>query len=161
MRRKDREVTDLAEIMRIVGAAKVLHLGLVDEGSPYIVPLHYGYSFSSDNLIFYLHSAKEGRKLDILKKNPSVCVELETDVSLIPGEIACSYGSSFASLIGWGKAELVTSMEEKAEGLTLLMENQTGKRFSFTEEMVSPVAVIKVTIDHFSVKERPMPGRRG
>lgn len=63
MRRKDREITDITKLLEIVDEAKVLHLGLLDEGYPYIVPLHYGYVYEQDTLPFYMHSAKEGLKL--------------------------------------------------------------------------------------------------
>ena len=43
MRRRDREVTELNEIIHILDSGKVLHLGLVDQGKPYIVPMNYGY----------------------------------------------------------------------------------------------------------------------
>ena len=42
MRRRDREVTEHSEIMHILDSGKVLHLGLVDQGRPYIVPMNYG-----------------------------------------------------------------------------------------------------------------------
>ena len=63
MRRKDREVTNIDEIKQIIERAKILHLGLFDSEYPYIVPLHYGYEFTEEKLVFYLHSAKEGHKL--------------------------------------------------------------------------------------------------
>ena len=40
MRRKDREVTNIIEILQIIEKAKVLHLALFDADYPYIVPLH-------------------------------------------------------------------------------------------------------------------------
>ena len=43
MRRKDREVTNISDILKIVDTAKVLRLGLFDGDYPYIVPLHCGY----------------------------------------------------------------------------------------------------------------------
>lgn len=43
MTRRELEVTDPQEIIRILDTCKVLHLGLVDEGKPYIVPMNYGY----------------------------------------------------------------------------------------------------------------------
>ena len=46
MRRKDREIKDTEDIINIVSRAKILHLGLLDEVYPYIVPLHYGYEFT-------------------------------------------------------------------------------------------------------------------
>ena len=52
MRRRDREVTDLNEIIHILDSGKVLHLGLVDQGKPYIVPMNYGYVMENDKLVF-------------------------------------------------------------------------------------------------------------
>ena len=94
MRRKDREVTNIIEILQIVEKAKVLHLALFDADYPYIVPLHYGYEYTEGILIFYMHCAKEGHKLDLIRSNPNVCIEVESDVELISGgDVACKYGT--------------------------------------------------------------------
>ena len=61
MRRREQEVTEQKEIIHILDTAKVLHLGLVDQGKPYIVPMNYGYAFEEDKLVFYVHGALEGR----------------------------------------------------------------------------------------------------
>ena len=45
MRRKDREVSEISEILKIADSAEILHLGLFDGEYPYVVPLHYGYVF--------------------------------------------------------------------------------------------------------------------
>ncbi len=156
MRRKDREVTDFTEILKIIDAAKFLHLGMMEQEYPYVVPMHFGYEYAENQLVFYLHCAKEGHKLDVMRENPHVCVELETDVELVSGgEVPCKYGSSFASVIGRGKAELVENEQEKIKGLKLLMQNQTQKAFEINEEMAASVAVIKVTVDEFTAKRRP------
>ncbi len=158
MRRKDREITDSKRIEEILNGAKYLHLGLFDDAYPYVVPLHYGYSFDGDNLTFYMHSAKEGHKLDLIHKNPCVCIELDCDARLISGgDIACKYGSSFASVIGRGRAVIINDVSEKIAGLKLLMNNQTGRDFDISEAMAAGVAVIKVEIDEFSAKGRDFP----
>jgi nitroimidazol reductase NimA-like FMN-containing flavoprotein (pyridoxamine 5'-phosphate oxidase superfamily) len=41
---------------------------MVDDGKPYVVALNFGYDREGDDLILYLHSAMEGKKIDILKK---------------------------------------------------------------------------------------------
>ena len=138
MRRKDREITDTAGILRIVGSAKYLHLGLSDGDCPYIVPLHYGYEFEDGQLVFFLHSAKEGHKLDLIRANPNVCVELECGVEPVSGgDVPCRYGAAFASVIGRGRAEIVTDAQEKIRGLSLLMKHQTGREFEISAEMAS------------------------
>ena len=128
---------------------------LFDADYPYIVPLHYGYEYTEGILIFYMHCAKEGHKLDLIRSNPNVCIEVESDVELISGgDVACKYGASFASVIGRGRAELTEDVQEKIRGLSLFMKNQTGREFNINEEMASTVEVIKVVISEFTAKSR-------
>ena len=157
LRRKDREVTNINKILQLIEKAKVLHLGLFDEDYPYIVPLHYGYEYTGRNLVFYMHSAKEGHKLNLIRSNPNVCIEIESDVEIISGEdVACKYGASFASVIGHGHAELVADVQEKIRGLSLLMKNQTGREFIINDSMASTVEIIKVVISELTAKSRPI-----
>ncbi len=155
MRRKDREITSSDKIAEILKNAKILRLGLFDAEYPYIVPMHYAYIYDKGNITLYMHCAKEGHKLDLIKKNPNACVELECGVALIPaGDEACSYGSAYASIIGCGKAEIVRDDEEKAAALKLLMLNQVGREFEITIKMTSAVEVIKVSLSSFTAKGR-------
>ena len=38
MRRSDREITDLGEILSIINDCKVIHLAMFDDGEPYLLP---------------------------------------------------------------------------------------------------------------------------
>jgi len=156
MRRKDREVTDIRQIESIIEKAKVVHIGMIDDGVPYVVPMQYGYIFNEGKLTLYLHSAKEGRKIDIIKKNSHVFVELETDVAPISGgDIPCKYSSAYSSVMGEGKAEIVSDIKEKIFGLKCIMKTQTGRDFTVSEEMTSSVCVIKISVPHVTAKSRP------
>ena len=42
MRRKDREITDFDEMMKIVAKCDTCRLAIFDETFPYIVPLNFG-----------------------------------------------------------------------------------------------------------------------
>ena len=144
MRRADRELTDVADIRRIVAEAKVLHLGLVDDGRPYVVPLHYGFDLTDDALTFYMHGAREGRKLDVIRANPTAFVELDCDVEQVSGgDVPCRYGSLYASVMGEGVLE---DADEKVRGLGLLMQNQTGRDFAVTPQMAAAASVIRVRV---------------
>jgi len=157
MRRIDREVTDINEILKIVDKAKILHLAMFDTEYPYIVPMHYGYEYKDGNLVFYMHSAKEGHKLDLIRRNKNVCIELDCDVELISGgDIPCKYGSTFSSVIGRGYAEILKNEQEKITGLKLLMLNQTGREFEIDESMANAVDIIKVTVHSFTAKSNVM-----
>lgn len=159
MRRRDREVTDFNEIIHILDSGKVLHLGLVDQGKPYIVPMNYGYVMENDKLVFYVHSALEGRKLDIIRNNSDCCVQIECDVQPFSGKVACQYGCSYYSFDGFGTAEIVEAPQEKIQAMSALMKIQTGKDFEFNERLVSIVSVIRIECDYYTAKYRPLPAK--
>lgn len=152
MRRKDREVTDIHDLLNIVEECRICHLGLLDDKGVYVVPLNYGYEYVDKQLILYSHSAQVGRKIDAILKNPNVCVEMDCDHRLIEGEKACDFSFGFKSIIGNGKATILSNYDEKLKGLSLLMKHETQKEYEFDEKMVNHVSVIKVVLDEFSGK---------
>ena len=155
MRRTDREVTDAAAIRAILDKTRVLHLAMIDGGWPYVVPMHYGYTLENGRLTLYLHSAKEGRKLDALRRNDRVAFTLETDVSSVSGgDLPCKYGAAFASVMGEGRAVLLSDPAEKAAALQIFMRTQTGRTFAMTEAMTETVAVIRVDVGSYTAKAR-------
>ena len=157
MTKRELQITDPAEIRRILDTAKVLRLGLAVDGEPYVVPMNYGYTLEEGKLTFYLHSAMRGKKLDMLRANPRVFIELDCDQVPFEGTKPCTYGLSYSSLMGRGEAVLVEDVEEKMEAMTVLMKTQTGKDFSFDEKLVSIVAVVRVDVAEYTAKHRPIP----
>ena len=155
--KREREVTDINEIKEILDKSMIVHIGMVDDGEPYVVPMNYGYTLEDGELCIYLHGATVGRKIDIIKKNPKVFFEMECDVTPFEGKIACQYGTTYASVMGLGTAEVLTDVNEKIDVLTKFMKTQTGKDFTFDEKMVSIVSVIKITAKEFTAKKRPKP----
>ena len=158
MTRRELEVTDREEILHILDTAKVVHLGLVDDGMPYVLPMNYGYVMDEDGkLSIYLHSANNGYKLDVIRKNPAACFEMDCDVAPFEGKVACQYGITYYSLIGRGKAVIVEDAEEKCRAMSLLMQAQTGKAFEFNERLVMVCTVIRIDVDTYTAKHRPLP----
>ncbi len=157
MTRREREVTDLNEIIRILDTCKVVHLGLSDNGEPYVVPMNYGYTMENNELTLYLHGAAKGYKLDVMRANPKVCFEMECNVIPFEGDVACQYGTTYESVIGRGTAEIVEDTEEKKRALSILMKTQTGKDFTFTDKMVSIVSIIEIHVSEYTAKRRPLP----
>ncbi|MHB1314346.1 MAG: pyridoxamine 5'-phosphate oxidase family protein [Christensenellales bacterium] len=73
MRRYEREVIGKELICKMLDMMDTIYVGMFDEDYPYVVPMNFGYEFG-EKLVFYFHSAKEGKKAGLLAKNPSVCV---------------------------------------------------------------------------------------
>ncbi|MBR5514770.1 MAG: pyridoxamine 5'-phosphate oxidase family protein [Clostridia bacterium] len=159
MTRREKQVTDINEIIGILDRAKIVHVGMVDGAMPYVVPMNYGYTMEEGKLTLYLHGATQGRKLDILRENPNVFIEIDTDITPFEGKAACQYGTTYSSVMGEGVARLVEDPEGKMAGLGILMKTQTGRDFDFSEKMVAGVTVIKINITEFTAKKRPMPKR--
>ena len=81
------------------------------------------------------------------------------DCDLVPfeSEKPCQYGLSYSSVMGRGTAVIVEDVEEKMKAMSLLMKTQTQKDFSFNEQMVSIVSVIRIDVAEYSAKHRPIP----
>ena len=156
MTRREREVTDPGQIRYILDTAKIVHLGMINGDEPYVVPMNYGFTMEDGKLTLYLHGAKWGRKLDLMRTNPQVFFALECDVQPFAGDIACRYGTSYSSIMGRGKAEILEDVEAKKAGLSIFMKSQTGKDVTFDDKMVSIVSVIKIDVSEYTAKHRPV-----
>ena len=157
MTKRELQITDENQIRAILENAKVLHLGLCVDNEPYVVPMNYGYFMENGKLVLYLHSANRGKKLDMLRANPRVFFELDCNREPFEGQLPCQYGLAYSSIMGRGKARLVEDVTEKMEAMTVLMKTQTGKDFSFNEKLVSIVTVIRIDVEEFTAKHRPIP----
>ncbi len=168
MTRRERQVTDPAEIKKILDTCQVLHLGLVDGDEPYVVPMNYGYEVAGEGnaenepagrLVIYLHGARKGYKLDLMRANPKVFFEMVCGVEPFEGDVACRYGTAYESLMGRGLASMVDDPAEKIHALEVLMKTQTGKEFTgqFDEKLAAVVSVIRIDVSGYTAKRRPAP----
>lgn len=154
MRRKDREVTDLIKIENIISRCTCCRIGFCDGAEVYIVPLNFGYETKDNTYTFYFHGAKEGRKIDLMQKNPIVGFEMDTDYVLKEADTACGYSARFQSIIGTGVVSIVSDSDEKGKGISLLMEHNTGQQnWDFDEKMMNAVMIFKLEVTKMSCKE--------
>lgn len=155
MRRFDREVSELKEILEIINKCDACRIAFSDNNIPYIVPMNFGFKINDESLTLYLHCANEGKKINILKKNPNVCFEMDCSHELITASIACGHSMNYESIIGNSIAEFVKDNEEKKEALNLLMKKYTKKdNYTFDEKMLSRVTVLKLNSFDFTAKRR-------
>ena len=157
MTKRERQVTDLVEIRRILDTGKVLHLGLAVNDEPYVVPMNYGYTMEDGKLVLYLHCAHQGKKLDMIRANSRVFFEIDCDHKPFEGEKPCQYGLVYSSVMGRGTASIVADVEEKKQAMTILMKTQTGKDFTFEDRLVSIVTVVRIDVAEYTAKHRPLP----
>jgi uncharacterized protein len=149
MRRKDKEITDKAQIESILNEAEICRIAMCSDDIPYIVPVNFAYK----NDFIYFHSFPSGKKIDIIKKNSSVCFEAEIKSEIVKSANACSWGMKFMSVIGSGIAEIIADEIQKQEALNIIMGKYSGiSEWEFTDSM-GKISVIKIKIKEMTGKK--------
>lgn len=158
MRRKDREMKDMTEILAVVKAENVCTVAIQDEPCPYLVPMNYGAVMEDEKLVFYFHGAKAGRKAELLKQSPQASFSILGDYKVhMNRENPGKSTTSFESVCGSGRAELVSG-EERKKGLTVLMNHLAGPAGTvftgdeFTGPSCDAAMVWKITVDQIAGK---------
>jgi hypothetical protein len=149
MRREDKALTDRAEMEKIIAAARVCRLALVDNGRPYLVPMCFGYRDQT----LYFHSARKGRKLEILASNPEVCFEMEVGVEVVPGAVPCKFSMRYRSVIGTGQAQFVRGDSAKAAALNIIAGQYGAAPYAYSASELKRVTIFKVPMTEVTAKK--------
>jgi hypothetical protein len=101
-------------------------LGLCLGNEPYVVPVAYGYTQAT----IYFHSARQGKKLDFIKKNNRVCFQVD------------EWQKGWSSVICYGTASLTEDVEAKKRCFELL----TGQELSeeHLQNVKSCIGIIQI-----------------
>jgi uncharacterized protein len=154
MRRREREMAGRAEIDAVIRSAKVMRIGLVDGTQPYVVPLSFGY----DGTSLYFHCAREGRKLEIIRRSGRVCFEFDELREVVSAAEGCGWGARYRSVIGSGRAVVLEDPAEKRRGLAAIMTQYAGDRYpaegSFPDNEVERTCVVRIDVESVTGKER-------
>ena len=149
MRRQDKEMKDPALIRATLEEALVCRVAMVDGDRPYLLPLSF--VVEGDNL--YVHSAAHGRKLDILRRNPHVCFEVDADAQVVPARAPCDVGMRFRSVIGFGEVTFVEDVAERTRVLRLFILKYTPKGSTeMPAHEIAKTVVWRIAIDRLTGK---------
>lgn len=155
MRRRERAVTDWNHVLEIIQSCDCCRVAFSEPDGPYIVPMNFGIESSQEGqMVLYFHGASAGKKGKLMQKNPCVGFEMDTGHRLVPGAQACSCSFLYQSVIGKGKIEILSNLEEKKHGLTVLMRHYApGKEWDFPSVMLERTAVFRLDVTEWSCKE--------
>lgn len=153
MRRKEREIKDTKEFVKILSKTCVGTLSLSGGEYPYAVPINFGFSETDGKFKVYFHCAGEGKKIELLRSDPKVCFEVHVMERITgEGENPCVYSCAYESVIGFGLARELKGHDEKKEGLIKIMENCTGRSFKFSENQTRGVTVFEIAFSEVTGK---------
>lgn len=120
MRRKDKEISDKNEIEDLLASSTVGRLGTCANGIPYITPMNFTYDKETSKI--FLHCANEGRKLDNIRINPTVCFEVEEVKNVIVKQPSCASSVAYRSVIVFGSIKILSNLNTKNYALQKLAE---------------------------------------
>ncbi len=149
MRRNDKEIENKDEIESIISGSDVCRIALSENNSPYIIPMCFGYK---DNCL-YFHSAADGKKIDIIKKNNRICFEFDLYGGLIKSKNPCDWDVKYRSVVGSGKAFFIEDREEKKRALTIIVNHYSSDAHEYHNNSVENVTVIRVDIENITGKK--------
>ncbi len=158
MRRADRALTGTDTLSEVLAACPIGHLGLVDAEGVYVVPLNFAHRLTGDQVTVYVHGAGAGRKLAAIRAQPQarICFQAETHQGTtgLDDPQVCHLGTAFRSVIGWGRARVVTDPAEARAGLSLLTEKYAPGRGAELPADLGFVTILAFDLDELTGKAR-------
>jgi nitroimidazol reductase NimA-like FMN-containing flavoprotein (pyridoxamine 5'-phosphate oxidase superfamily) len=146
MRRNEKEITDIIEIEAVISSADVCRIALANDNIPYMVTMNFGY-VGGVNKKLYFHCARQGRKLEMIRKNNYVCFEFDTDHNLHKDTTVCDFGMNYRSVVGYGKITIITDDHEKRVGLDAIMSQYSKEQdFSYRQTSLDKMLLLRLDI---------------
>jgi len=125
------------------------HLAMSNNDMPYVVTVNFGY----DDEYIYFHSGQKGKKVDMIASNPNICFEFNYGGEVFSNQQSCNWGTKYRSVIGTGKAELLSDEDSKKKALLAIMYKYSGnKDHEFNEHVMAHTNVYRVNRDNAVAK---------
>lgn len=121
MRRKDREIQNKEEIYDILKRCDTIRIAMHGDTYPYVVPVSFGTEIVDNKVVLYFHCAQQGKKVDLLKANPHVCVEGEIFMQI--EKTAHGITARYESVIGFGECTFLSDRQEVLHAMKVLTEH--------------------------------------
>src|SRR5512133_1116029 len=150
MRRHDKEITDREVVNEIIKNSEICRLGFTDVNQAYIVPVNYAFHDGS----IFIHSARAGRKIDLIRKNNRVCFEIEGPNEIVKDAIPCNWSARYRSVMGQGTIEILEDKQSKITGLDLIMRKYDAQmELTYDDAVLARMLILKLTIESVTGKQ--------
>jgi nitroimidazol reductase NimA-like FMN-containing flavoprotein (pyridoxamine 5'-phosphate oxidase superfamily) len=158
LRRKDKEMP-ASEARTMLARARLAHFATIGpSGEPYVVPNLFIYA---DGAI-YLHTASAGHFCRNIEHSARVCVEIAEIGEIYPyGEFECDTSASYASVVVFGRVNIVDSAEGKAQFFDRFLAKYADPSWDRPKGFyprLDEVKVYRVAIERITGKKGPLPG---
>ena len=153
MRQSKKEIKDKNLIVELLNTCHIGRLGTISkDGYPMVKPLNFAYGDST----IYFHTAREGEKIDDIRRDNRVCFEVDLPIALVrTGGSPCKAEYLYRSVIIRGRARIIEDESERRHALKSLMEKYQpeGGYGEFPEEKLKMTGVVRIDIEEMTGKE--------
>ena len=157
MRRKDREVTDLDQIVSIIGACPIVRIGLADGDYPYIIPVNFAYEAEDGKICLYIHSAKAGRKYGLMTKNGKCSFEMDVYGGVIAMPEKKDSTTIYNSVMGEADIEILEGEAAFDCARKLMARYDATRNAPFNENVVPNTCFVRLNVTQITAKANKGP----
>ncbi len=152
LKRKEKEISDKNEMLAILENAEYITIAMCANNEPYLVTLSHGYD--RDRNCIYFHSAREGKKIDILKEQNKVWGQALLDKGYVQG--SCDHLYETTQFMG--RVTFVENSGEKKYALEVMInaledDPQIVLDTQLTEKSIEGVQIGRIDIEYMSGKK--------
>ncbi len=145
MRRKEKEVKDHTEMVRVLMAARYVTVAMCDEDGPYLATLTHGYDAARNAI--YFHCAEDGRKVDVLKRDGRVWGQALVDLGYAEGRCDHLYETTQFR----GKVQFIQDPAEKRHALEVLIRKNEKAPDKVMAEQITDDSVRRVNLGRIDI----------
>ena len=127
--------TKFKEVKDTLSMSDTVKVDIYKNDKIYKIPLNYGFEIENNNLILYCDFSNERKKLDILKDNPNVSIEIRNTNNL--------------NITSKGRVEFIDNIYDKIRGLSKI-EKHLSEKNSLKNKIINNIILIKITCSNFS-----------
>jgi nitroimidazol reductase NimA-like FMN-containing flavoprotein (pyridoxamine 5'-phosphate oxidase superfamily) len=156
-RRRERARYDSASIHAILDEARVGHVGFVQDGQPFVIPMVYG----RDGDTLYLHGSAATRLLRSLGEGIPVSVGVTLVDGIVLARSAFHHSMNYRSVVLLGAARVVRDAGEQMRALRAIVEHVCPGRWDVarppSDVEIAQTLVLALPIQEASAKCRSGP----
>ena len=153
----ERRVTQNADVLAILDEGLVSHVGFIDGGTPFVIPMMYARLGN----VLYLHGSAAGRLMSVIGNAEQICVTITLLDGIVLARSAFKHSMNYRSVVVFGKPQAVTEEAEKRRAFAALVEHVVPGRSGDTREASAAeleiTGVIALDLDECSAKRRSGP----
>jgi uncharacterized protein len=147
------------EAAQILAQGHVAHVGFVEEGQPYVIPLGYQFSPAAPDRI-YFHGSLASRAMRHMASGAPVCVTVTLLDGLVYSRTALNHSMNYRSAVCFGRGRQVTDSAVQRTVYEAMVsryfpERTPGRDYAEpTQAHLDGTTLIEVAIEECSAKMR-------